>query len=51
MARPAMKPPMLRGVNVEMNVEITTTTHPVIIAHLRPKWSEMGAETKTPIQV
>lgn len=47
-ARPAIKPPMLRGVNVEMKVEIMTTTHPVIIAHRRPKRSEIGAEKNTP---
>lgn len=47
-ARPAMKPPMLRGVKVEMNVEMITITQPVIIAHRRPKRSEIGADMKTP---
>ena len=43
-----MNPPTLRGVKVEMKVEIITITHPVMIAHRRPKRSEIGAEKKTP---
>jgi len=49
--RPAMKPSMLRGVRVEMKAEMMTITHPVTMAHRRPKVVEMDADMKTPNQL
>ena len=48
MARPAMKPPMAGGVNVETKVDMITKVAPAHIVHLRPNPSEIKAEKKTP---
>ena len=48
-ARPAIRPPMLRGLNVETKVAMITTTQPTMIATLRPHRSEIGAEKKKPV--
>ena len=48
-ARPAMMPPMLRGLNVETKVAMITITQPTMIATLRPQRSEIGAEKKKPV--
>jgi len=41
-ACPAMKPPMLRGVKVEIQEEMMTITHPVMMAH--PSTTEGGRD-------
>lgn len=48
-ARAPVNPPMLRGVKVAMNVEIMTRMQPEIMAHLRPKVLDIGAERKKPV--
>src|SRR4051812_24521584 len=50
-ARPAIRPPMLRGLNVETKVAMITTTQPTMIATLRPHRSEIGAEKKKPVML
>lgn len=45
-----MKPPILRGVNVEMKVDMMTIRQPMLIAQRRPNVSEMGAERNTPMR-